>query len=199
VKEIKMEEGDVFSSFDKIEDATFKHFEILHFEIGPACTTSQIQILAHIPPIVIPEDNQFLTYLVSEDKIWKTILQFDPEKALGSDGFMGHLYKKKHWHIIKFDLVRMIQYIHKFRMIQYIHKSSRMGGAINSTFLALILKEENATSFSRLMPIYLCNISYNIIANIIKNKLNLLLHKLIVSNQGGYVNNVRIFRHLGDS
>jgi hypothetical protein len=72
-------------------------------------------------------------------------------------------------------------------MIQYVHKSTRMGGATNSTFLALISKERNPSSVARFRPISLFNVSYKIMDKIIPNRLWLVLHKLISPNQGGFV------------
>jgi hypothetical protein len=62
-----------------------------------------------------------------------------------------------------------------------------MGGATNSSFLALIPKENGASSLDRFRPISLCNISYKIITKIIANRLNPLLRSLILPNQGGFV------------
>jgi hypothetical protein len=90
-----------------------------------------------------------------------------------SKRFHRHFYKKC-WSIIKFDLIRMIQYI---------QRSIRIGGETNWTFLDLIPKERNIVSFSRFMPISL----YNIISKIIANRLQKVLHKRISPNQGGFV------------
>jgi hypothetical protein len=81
--------------------------------------------------LVSERENEELTKRVSEEEIFSTIMQFESDKAPGPDGFSTHFYKKC-WHTIKFDLVRMIQYV---------QKSCRLGGATNSTFLALIPKE----------------------------------------------------------
>jgi hypothetical protein len=63
----------------------------------------------------------------------------------------------------------------------------KMGGATNSSFLALIPKEHGASALDRFRPIYLCNTSYKIMAKIIANKLNLFLRSPILPNQGGFV------------
>jgi hypothetical protein len=102
-----------------------------------------------------------LNKLVSEEEIFAAIKQFNPDKAPGLDGFTIHFYIRC-WSIIKFDFIRMIHYV---------HKSSHMGGATNSSFLALIPKEKNASSFDRFHPISLCNVSYKIMAKIIANRL----------------------------
>ena len=62
-----------------------------------------------------------------------------------------------------------------------------MGGCTNSTFLALIPKEVNPSSFNRFRPISLCNASYKIIAKLLANRLKPLLGMLISPLQGGFV------------
>ena len=62
-----------------------------------------------------------------------------------------------------------------------------MGGATDSSFLALIPKENGTSTLDRFRPIYLCNISYNIIAKIIVNRLNPFLRYLILPNQEGFL------------
>jgi hypothetical protein len=72
-------------------------------------------------------------------------------------------------------------------MIQYVQKSTKLGGSTNSTFLALIPKDSNPSTFSRFRPISLCNVSYKFITKVIANRIKPLLHKLISPNQSGFV------------
>ena len=62
-----------------------------------------------------------------------------------------------------------------------------MGGCTNSTFLALIPKDVNPSSFDKFRPISLCNASYKIIAKLLEKRLRPLLGKLISPLQGGFV------------
>lgn len=63
----------------------------------------------------------------------------------------------------------------------------KIGGNTNSSFLALIPKETNPTTFSRFQPISLCNSSYKILTKIIATRLKIVLSKLISPNQGGFM------------
>jgi hypothetical protein len=110
-----------------------------------------------------------------EDEVYGVLQQKNMDKALGPYGFSVHFYLI-YWHIIQKDLDCMIQYV---------QKSVRMGSSTNSSFLALIPKEKNPSSFAHLRPISLCNVSYKIITKIIANRINPLLPKLISPNQGG--------------
>jgi hypothetical protein len=64
-----------------------------------------------------------------------------------------------------------------------------MGGATNLAFFALIPKDKNASSFDRFQPISLYNVSYTIMEKVIENRIKPLLSKLILPNQGGFVEN----------
>ena len=118
----------------------------------------------------------------SEQEVFKAM---EPDKAPGSDGFSFHFYRVC-WNIIKLDLIRMVSAF---------HKKAKVGGCTNSTFLALIHKEANPSSFDRFRPISLCNASYKLLSKLLSNRFNILLGKLISPLQGGFVKG----RHLVDN
>ena len=107
----------------------------------------------------------------------------EPDKAPGPNGFSIHFYRTC-WEIIKVDLLRMIKAF---------HQKAKVGGSTNSTFLALISKEVNPSSFDTFKHISLCNASYKILAKLMANKIKSLLGKLISPIQSGFVKG----RHLG--
>ena len=109
----------------------------------------------------------------------------ESNKAPGPGGFSFHFYKV-YWPIIKTDLVHMVTAF---------QNKAKVGGCTNSTFLALIPKEVNPSSFDRFHPISMCNASYKILSKIITNIFKILLSKLISPLQGGFVKG----RHLVDN
>ena len=70
-----------------------------------------------------------------------------------------------------------------------------MGGSTNSTFLELIPKEVNTSTFERFRPISLYNSSYNILVKLLVNRIRPLLGKLISTSQGGFIKG----RHILDN
>jgi len=62
-----------------------------------------------------------------------------------------------------------------------------MGGNTKSSYLALIPKESNPSTFSRFRPIFPCNSSYKIVTKIIENRIKKFLLEIISENQGGFV------------
>jgi hypothetical protein len=79
-------------------------------------------------------------------------------------------------------------------MIQYVKSVENIRGNTNSTFLSLIPKELNPSSFAIFHPISLRNVSYKIISNIIDNYLKPFLPSLISPNQGGFVEKYKWWR-----
>ena len=69
-------------------------------------------------------------------------------------------------------------------MVTSFQNKAKVGGCTNSTFLALIPKEANPSTFDRFRPISLCNASYKILAKLLANRFKLLLGKLISPLQG---------------
>jgi hypothetical protein len=154
ITEIKAKDGTYIKGHNQINITTKEHFEKLYQEDGYGDIEAQENLLQNIPQIINQEDNEKLIMLVTEANILGVLQQMNPDKAPGSDGFTVHFYLLC-WHMIKKDLVCMIQYV---------QKSARMGGSTNSSFLALIPKEFNPSSFKRFCPISLCNVSYKIIS-----------------------------------
>ena len=133
--------------------------------------------MENVPSLVNAKDNHVLMKPFSEKEIVEFIWVMELDKALGTNGFSVHFYKVC-WSIIKTDLVRMVSAF---------QRKSKVGGCTNSTFLALIPKEVNPSSFDRFHPISLCNVSYKILAKLLANRFKLLLGKPISPLQGGFV------------
>ena len=72
------------------------------------------------------------------------------------------------------------------------YSKKKMGGNTKSSYLALIPKESNPTTFNRVRPISLCNSSYKIITKILANRIKKVLPLIISENQGGFVPNRQI-------
>ena len=139
--------------------------------------------LENIPALVSAKMNNALTSPPTPDKIKAIVFSFSPDKTPGSDGFSTDFYQK-FWEMIRIDMCHMVGYSFK-RFI--------MAGGINTSFLALIPKESNPSSFSRFCPISLCNVSYKFILKLLASRIKSLLPLLISANQGGFVLGRQIF------
>jgi len=65
-------------------------------------------------------------------------------------------------------------------------------GCLNSTFLALITKENNPTTLGDYRPISLCNLCYKLISKIISNRINPFLSRKMSVEQLGFLEGRRI-------
>lgn len=68
--------------------------------------------------------------------------------------------------------------------------------SLNSTFITLIPKEEEANTPSKFRPIALCNFLYKIISKVIANRLKPILPCIISEEQSGYVEGRRIMDNI---
>jgi hypothetical protein len=135
------------------------------------------QMLMNIPNIITERDSEMLTHKIFEDEILKVVQDLAPDKVPSPDGFSIHFFRSSS-HTIRFDFVKMLQYV---------KKSNRLGRGTNSTFLVLIPKEDNPSSFSQFHPISLCDSSYKVLMKIITSRLKKVIPKVIYENQGGFM------------
>ena len=100
-------------------------------------------------PKLLRDNLEALVHPVSFAELCSVVWFLHPDKAPRTDGFPISFYRIC-WHIIKKDLLRMLIWT---------QLKDKIGGATNSTFLALIPKEKKPTSIKRYRPISLCNYS----------------------------------------
>jgi hypothetical protein len=143
-------------------------------------------MLDNIPDFISEHDKSQLVKEITGEEIIKAMWEMDPDKALGLDGFPIRFYRHFRSIIMK-DLKKMLNYT---------LQKKKLGGATNSTFLALIPKESNPSNFSCFQPIFLCNSSYKILTKIIGNHLKHFMSKLIAENQGGFLKNKQIIDNI---
>jgi len=159
-----------------------KHFQTLLTTERDGSEEDISEFLENIPKLVSIEDNENLMSSVTEEEFSNIVWSMELDKAPGPDGFSIHFYRIC-WELIKPDLLRMIRGF---------MRKAKIGGEINSTFLALIPKETNPGSFDRNRTISLCNSSYKIVAKLLANRIKPLLQKLISAPQGGFLKGRRI-------
>ena len=78
------------------------------------------------------------------------------------------------------------------KTIQESQRAGKVLGALNSTFMDLIPKKQNPSSFEEFRPISCCNVVYKLIANIIAQRLKPILSDFITKEQFGFLFNREI-------
>jgi hypothetical protein len=94
VEKIKTTSRTRINSFEEIKKASSSHFGKLYSQEGANNKEQSLQFIEHIPQLIKEEDNQELNKLVTEAEFKVVIHQFDPDKALMSDDFTLHFYRK---------------------------------------------------------------------------------------------------------
>ena len=100
-----------------------------------------------------------------------------PEKAPGPDEMTAFFYQK-FWDIVKDDLTHIVN--------QFLFDGS-MASGLNDTNICLIPKTNNPNEMSQFRPISLCNVSYEIISKILRQRLNKVLLDRISKIQSAFV------------
>lgn len=119
---------------------------------------------------------------IKEEEIKEAIWCLHPNKALSLDGFPICFYRE-YWELIKKDLTKYFKWI---------QRKGKIGGYTNSTYPALIPKENHPSNLSHFRSISLCNSSYKIFTKILATRVMPLLPMLISENQGGFMANRQI-------
>ena len=89
--------------------------------------------LSEVTPGITPQMNQRLLRIATEDEVREAVFMMHPEKAPGPDG-MTALFFQHSWHIIKSDLVEMVN---DFLV------SGEMDSSLNITNICMIPKTES--------------------------------------------------------
>ncbi|GJZ18718.1 hypothetical protein Tco_0554841, partial [Tanacetum coccineum] len=110
------------------------------------------------------EDSNLLDRTITPQEIKDAIWDCGGDKAPGPDGFTFK-FIKKHWEIIKDDI---IAYVKEFDNTAYIPRGC------NSSFITLIPKIDDPLTIGEFRPISLIGCQYKIIAKILANRLSLV-------------------------
>ena len=98
-------------------------------------------------------------------------------KSPGLDGIPIELYRT-FWHILKIPYMNMIQECAVKGMLPYTTRTS---------VLSLIYKKGDRKELKNYRPLSLSNTDYKIIANVMSDRLNRIMSKLVSNDQSGYI------------
>ncbi|KAK6782003.1 hypothetical protein RDI58_019799 [Solanum bulbocastanum] len=121
--------------------------------------------------------NERLTAMPSLEELKDVVFSMNPNSAAGPDGMNGNFYQNC-WHIIKHDLLEVIQAFFCGQMIpKYFSHSC----------IVLLPKVSNPTKLREFRPISLSNFISKIISKLLSGRLGPILPELISPNQSGFV------------
>eukprot|EP00253_Pinus_taeda_P002560 PITA_02560 len=161
----------------EIEQILLNHFQQVHREPAGDRQREIEKITSNIPKLVTAEQNELLMRPVQPQEVDEAMAQLKEGKSPGPDGFTTTFFHA-FWDMIKKEVWEIVE---ESRAKRWILPS------LNSTFIALIPKEENSMTPDKFRPIALCNVIYKVISKVAANRLKPLLPMLISPEQSGYV------------
>ena len=114
----------------------------------------------------------------SEEEIWKTISSLPSDKAPGPDGFTGKFYKTC-WQIIKVDIMTAVSAVWSWKMRNF--------EQLNSAYITLLPKKEDATNIKDFRPISLVHSFAKLITKLLANRLAGRLNQMVSPNQSVFI------------
>jgi len=162
--------GNWITENNMMEKVVVDYFQDLFSTTSPSDFES---FLAEVTMGITPQMNQQLLRLATENEVKEALFMMHPEKAPGPDG-MTALFFQHSWHIIKKDLVEMVN---NFLV------SGEIDPRLNITNICMIPKTERPTRMTELRPISLCNVGYKIISKVLCQRLKLCLPSLVSETQ----------------
>ena len=153
---------------DMIWEAFKERLGMSEFSSSLFYLSSFMQPVTDLSSLVVPFDKQEI------DSVVKSL---PSDKAPGPDGFNTD-FVKKCWSIICEDF---------YKLCNDFHASNICLQSINGSFITLVPKHDNPIKITDFRPISLLNTSVKIITELLANRLQLVLPRLIHKNQYGFI------------
>lgn len=178
--------GEVIQNHNDISTLLTSHFKKIAQESQEDRSEAREEIIQAIPQIITPAQNASSLRKVSMEEVEEAVKDMPNDKAPGPDGFTINFYKAC-WQTVKTEV---------WEVVDDSRQSGSILKALNSTFLALIPKEEEARTPEKFRPIALCNVIYKIISKVIANRLKPILPDIISEEQSGFVEGRQILDNI---
>jgi hypothetical protein len=175
--EIKNQNGHLVSSIEDIAEVGKGFFSNLFKELVGSSISKIIKVIKLFPRSFYEDMNDSLQDDIFDREILSTMSSFQRSKSSGPDGLIVEFYLGL-YDFLKHDLLKMVQES---------QRSEKMWGSFNLTFIALIPKKKDLTSFEDFRPISCCNMIYKLIAKIIANHLKPIFSEIMYEEQYGFL------------
>eukprot|EP00253_Pinus_taeda_P026591 PITA_26591 len=186
ILELKNSEGELLRNHNEISASLSDHFSLIAQEPEINREAAIKEITNAIPKSITEEQNWALRRTITMEEVEEVVRSMPSDKAPGPDGFTINFYKAC-WNIVKQDI---------WEIVEDSRRSKTILKSLNSTFIALVPKVEEANTPEKFRPIALCNVIYKIISKVIANKLKVILPGIISQEQSGYVEGRQILDNI---
>jgi hypothetical protein len=167
--ELEGADGSKVSSFKDIASAGKNHFHYLFKESAASNIDEIVKVISLFPRFFDEEVNAGMEAVVSKEELKVLLSSFKKRKSPNLNNWTIEVYLG-FYDLLEEDLLRVIEE-------SKLPKKNL--GAMNATFIALIPKKINLSTFENFRPISLCNLVYKIVSKIIANRLKQALSNMV--------------------
>ncbi|GJR41802.1 RNA-directed DNA polymerase, eukaryota [Tanacetum coccineum] len=171
-------DGEWISETAKVRNEFLMHFSN-RFSAPPS---SKLSLDSQFDKVLSQEQNDDLERAISKEEIKSTVWDCGTNKLPGPDGFTFE-FIRKYWNIICVDIEDAV--FHFFN-------TGTFSQGCNSSFIALILKMQDAKLVKDFRPISLIGCIYKIVTKVLANRLCTIIPDLISDVQSAFVTNRQI-------
>lgn len=172
-----------------LENAKDVHFEASKYFQEFLTMPTEVEygdLLALIDKSIFEEDNSMLCLEPSVEEVKEAIFSIPKQSSLGTDAF-GFGFFMSCWDVIKEDVIEAAREF---------FRGSPLPRFYSSSFIVLILKIPDPSSFDKFRPISLCSVAYKAFYKIIVTLLTRVIHKLVSYEQDAFVLGRSIFENI---
>jgi hypothetical protein len=174
------------TSYPEIAQAGIEHFRD-SYQAERRATIAEVLRLCSFFPHFVNQDNQNLMEEISKEELLSVLQSFQKDKSpdfeeLPIEFFLGC------FDFIEVDL-RLV--------IEESRATEKILPAFNATFVALIPKTDNPSSFEKFRSISLCHCIYKIISEIIAKMMKVILSNSVSKEQFGFLEGRQIDEVVG--
>ena len=112
-----------------------------------------------------------------KDEILLVVRDMEGDKAPGPDGFSMAFFHHC-WRVVERDVLAVFEEF---------YQHNKFEKSLNATFIALILKKNDASNIRDFRPISLVGSLYKILAKVLANRLKVVLDQSIIESQNSFV------------
>eukprot|EP01018_Ginkgo_biloba_P022058 Gb_03022 [translate_table: standard] len=175
------------TNFEDLARAGVSHFGKIFKAEERVSIAEVVRLTSFFPSFVNEAENLSLLKEVSKEEVQAVLHSLQKEKRPGPDGwpvefFMGF------YDTVERDLLKVVEET---------RAHGKVLASFNTTFITLIPKADNPSSFEEYRPILLCNCIYKIVSKVIAMRVKKLLSKSISGEQFGFVEGRQIHEAIG--
>lgn len=185
--QLSNEQGHIVNTFPQLASLANYHFKQTYRAPPVENLAEIIQVAQLFPCFLDQEAGMELNKENTIGELEAAIKWFKRDKSPGPDGWSIKFYSA-FFETLGEDLLKVIEHS---------RSSGKIIESFTSSFIALISKSENPTTFDDYKPISLCNCIYKIVAKIIANRVRPILSKYISPEQFAFLQGSQIHEVVG--